>query len=153
MPETPKDTKNDPPIFAFFNEIGIIEQLARNRFEQVLPDGLRISHFSVLNHFVRLDREETPVQLARNFQVTKGAMTNTLQRLEARGLVEIRPHPTDGRGKLVRITEAGRAARARSIAALAPVLAKLNERFPEQAFRDGLPLLRELRQFLDKARD
>ena len=74
-----------PVIFHVFNEIGIIEQLARNVFEQVLPDGLKVSQFSILNHFVRLGDDKNPVDLARAFQVTKGAMTNTLQRLEGRG--------------------------------------------------------------------
>ena len=86
----------DPISFRFFTEIGIIEQLARNRLERGLPDGLKISQFSVLNHLVRLGGEWSPARLARAFQVTKGAMTNTLQRLEKRAnrfrrLVERRP--------------------------------------------------------------
>ena len=50
-------------LFTVFNEIGIIEQLARNRFERALAtvaDGLRISHFSLLNHFVRLGDDISP---------------------------------------------------------------------------------------------
>ncbi len=145
--------ESDPPIFAFFNEVGIIEQLARNAFERALPDGLRVSHFAVLNHFVRLGGERSPARLARAFQVTKGAMTNTLQKLEARDLVEIRPDPADGRGKLVRITPAGRRAREAAVAALAPELAALGERFDADDFAAALPFLREVRAFLDEARD
>ena len=70
MAEPPQD----PPIFTLFNEIGIIEQLARQRLESVLPEGLKISHFSVLNHFARLGGERAPAELARAFQVTKAAM-------------------------------------------------------------------------------
>ena len=33
--------KKDPLAFRVFNEIGIIEQLARNRFERALPDAER----------------------------------------------------------------------------------------------------------------
>ena len=145
--------ERDPPVFAFFNEVGIIEQLARNAFERVLPDGLRVSHFAVLNHFVRLGGDWAPARLARAFQVTKGAMTNTLQKLEARGLVEIRPDPDDGRGKLVRITPAGRAARDAAVAALAPEMEALDARFDVAAFTRALPFLREVRSYLDKARD
>jgi hypothetical protein len=43
----------DPLAFRVFNEIGIIEQLSRNLFERVLPDGLTLPQFTVLNHFVR----------------------------------------------------------------------------------------------------
>jgi lipopolysaccharide export system permease protein len=73
----------DPALFALLNEIGIIEQLARNRFERAQPDGLRLPHFAVLNHLVRLGDGRTPGQIARAFQLTKATMTNTLQRLEA----------------------------------------------------------------------
>ena len=44
----------DPPLFALLNEISIIEHLARNRLERALPEGLRVSHFVVLNHLVRM---------------------------------------------------------------------------------------------------
>jgi DNA-binding MarR family transcriptional regulator len=143
----------DPAAFRFFNEIGIIEQLARNVFERVLPDGLKVSQFALLNHFVRLGDDKNPADLARAFQVTKGAMTNTLQRLEARGLVTVGPDPDDGRGKRVHITEAGRRVRDRSIAALGPALAVLEREFGEAAFADALPFLERLRASLDAARD
>ncbi|MBZ0216013.1 MAG: MarR family winged helix-turn-helix transcriptional regulator [Fimbriimonadaceae bacterium] len=139
-------------IFQFFNEIGIIEQLGRNQFERVMPDGMRIAHFSVLNHFVRLGGEQSPVSLANAFQVTKGAMTNTLQRLDAKKFIEIRPDPKDGRGKLVRITPTGRQAHERAIAALGPVITKLGEEFGQDNFIEALPFLQKIRIFLDENR-
>ena len=145
--------ESDPLLFVFFTEIGIIEQLARNRFERVLPDDLRLPHFAVLNHFVRLEREESPTQLARAFQVTKGAMTNTIQRLRARGLVEVRPDPGDGRAKIVSITDRGRRVRADSIAAIAPVLKQLAHELPEPDLARVLPFLQTVRVYLDRARD
>lgn len=148
-----ENAPDDPLVFAFFNEIGIIEQLARNAFERVMPDGLRLPHFSVLNHFVRLGGERSPGELARAFQVTKGAMTNTLQRLEARGLIALRPDPRDGRAKLVAITPAGRQVREQAVAALAPQIAALAARFPEAEFARALPFLREVRAYLDRERN
>ncbi len=145
--------KTDPLPFVVFNEIGIIEQLARTRFERVLPDGLKVSHFSVLNHFVRLGGTRSPAELARAFQVTKGAMTNTIQRLEARGLVTVRPDPRDGRGKLVEITPAGRRVREQCVAALGPLLADVQAAFPREEFARTLPFLQALRAHLDRARD
>ncbi len=143
----------DPPLFVFFNEIGIIEQLARSRFERVLPDGLTLPHFGVLNNFVRLGGERRPGGLARAFQVTKWAMTNTLQRLEAKGYVHLRPDPADGRAKIVALTEAGRGARERALAALAPALAELEREIPEARFIVALFFLQRLRGTLDRARD
>lgn len=140
--------------FRTFNEIGIIAQLSGAAFERVLPEQLSLAGFSVLNHFVRLQREcESPSQLARNFQVTKGAMTNTVQRLEAAGYVKVAPDPTDGRGKLVRITRSGRAIVESSIAKLAPVLEGFLATLSAEDLRRILPTLTKLRQTLDAARD
>ncbi|MEO0683423.1 MAG: MarR family transcriptional regulator [Pseudomonadota bacterium] len=158
-PVEPEESPNAAPVppgaalFALFNEIGIIEQLSRNRFQRVMPDGMQISHFSVLNHFVRVREEASPVQLARAFQVSKPSMTNTLQRLEAAGYVAIRPDPRDGRAKRVTITPAGRAARDAAIAALIPQMGWLAERIPPERLLSILPVLQELRALLDAARD
>jgi DNA-binding MarR family transcriptional regulator len=51
----------------------------------------------------------TPGALMRSAMVTSGAITQRLDRLEARGLVARGPHPEDGRGVVVTLTEAGRA--------------------------------------------
>jgi len=119
------DRPKDPQIFAFFNEIGIIEQLSRSAFERVLPHGFKISHFSLLNHLVHRGDGQSPSHMANAFQVTKAAITNTLGRLETEGFVDVRPHPDDARAKQVSLTLAGRRARDDSIAALAPTLEQL----------------------------
>lgn len=143
----------DPVVFALFNEIGIIEQLARNRLERELPDGLLLPHFTVLNHLVRLGDDKSPVQLARAFQVTKGAMTNTLQRLETRGLITLRPDPSDGRGKRVRLTAAGRRMREDAVRTVTRIAASVEAALGHDAFEAALPFLRQLRQHLDAERD
>lgn len=140
--------------YTFFNEIAIIDQLGRNRFERVLPEGLSIAGFSLLNHFVRLNKsQDTPSHLAKAFQVTKGAMTNTIHRLEALGLVTIVSDPKDGRGKLVSITEAGRAARDDAIARLAPSLQQLERLIDFEELKRLVPTLMTLRAILDENRD
>ena len=48
--------------------------------------------------------------LAAELQISSGAMTNRLDRLEAAGLVRRLPDPSDRRGTLVEPTEAGHAA-------------------------------------------
>lgn len=144
---------NDPIAFEFFNEIGIIEQLARNRFERVLPAGVTLPQLNVLNHFVRLGGERSPAGLANAFEVTRQTMTNTLQRLEAAGLVTSRPDPADGRAKIIAITDAGRAMRQRCLEAQAPLLAELGDRLPEIELAALIPGLRQVRIVLDRARD
>lgn len=140
-------------LFTFFSEVGIINQLASTQLERALPDGLKLAHFAVLNHFARLGGERTPVDLARAFQVTKGAMTNTLQKLEARGLVTIRTNPKDGRSKLVTMTDKGRRVRDEAIAALAPMFKDLAMHLPLKDMARALPALAEVRQVLDEARN
>ena len=147
------NSTEDPPAFRLFNEIGIIEQLARNRLERVLPDGLKVSQFGVLNHLVRLGGEWAPARLASAFQVTKGAMTNTLHRLESRGLVEINADPSDGRGKLVFLTEAGRDMRQRCLENVSPVIAELSMELSDAELGSVLPVLEKIRIYLDTHRD
>lgn len=142
----------DPLAFRFFTEIGIIEQLARSRLERALPDGLKVSQFIVLNHLVRLGGEWNPARLAAALQVTKGAMTNNLQRLEKRRLVRVLANPTDGRGKLVTITEAGRDMRLRCVASVGPFLADLSRELPDKDLAAALPILEKMRIHLDAHR-
>jgi DNA-binding MarR family transcriptional regulator len=142
----------DPEAFRFFTEIGIIEQLARNRLERSLPDDLKMSQFVVLNHLVRLGGDWSPVRLANAFQVTKGAMTNTLQRLEKRGLLQVKADPRDGRGKLVSITQAGRKMRERCIESVGPLLANLSRELTDKDLAVALPVLEKVRKYLDSHR-
>ncbi len=146
------DATRDPLAFRLFTEIGIIEQLARNRLERGLPDGLKLSQFTVLNHLVRLGGEWSPARLAGAFQVTKGAMTNTLQRLEKRGLVQVLADPRDGRAKLVSLTGAGRDMRLRCVESVGPLLADLSRRIPDKDIASALPVLEKVRRYLDAHR-
>lgn len=142
----------DPLAFRVFNEIGIIEQLSRTMFERVMPDGLTLPQFIVLNHFVRLGGEHSPARLAGAFQVTKQTMTSTLQRLERGGYVAIRPDPADGRAKIVSITDDGRAMREACVRALEPALAHVMTIVDQAALAALLPGLVDLRRALDEDR-
>lgn len=138
--------------FRLFNEIGIIAQLSGNKLERVLPEGMSLAQFSVLNHFCRLGGAWSPTRLAAAFQVTKGAMTNTLQRLEAQGLVSVRPDGDDARAKVVEITDAGRAAREAAVQATVPILAQLAGLVPLADVKAALPFLEFVRKTLDENR-
>ncbi|MDH5797419.1 MAG: MarR family transcriptional regulator [Paracoccaceae bacterium] len=139
---------NETLAVTLFSEVFSVDQLARSRLSKALPKGMEISHFSVLNHLARAQDEKSPAQLARAFNVTRGAMTNTLAKLEMAGHVHIRPDWDDARRKFVAISPAGRAARDAALAAVAPIiLDAVNEIGPEKV-RAALPVLRELRQRL-----
>lgn len=135
----------DSLAVALFSEIFMADQLARARLSKALPTGMEISHFSVLNHLARAGGDRTPAQLARAFHVTRGAMTNTLGKLEWAGYVHIRPDWDDARRKLVTISPAGRAARDAAIAAIAPILQDVVSRIGAERVRAMLPVLREMR--------
>jgi DNA-binding MarR family transcriptional regulator len=135
----------DDLAVALFGELFMADQLARNRISKVLPKGMELSHFSVLNHLARIGEERSPAQLARAFHVTRGAMTNTLARLEWAGHIHIRPDWEDARRKLVAISPSGRAARDSAVATVVPLIAEVAQAVGADRVRALLPVLRELR--------
>ncbi len=139
------DESNDPLAVALFSEILMADQLARNRLSKALPKGMELSHFSVLNHLARISGERTPAQLAKAFHVTRGAMTNTLGKLEWAGHVHIRPDWDDARQKFVSISPSGRAARDAALAAITPVLTEIVRDIGADKVRAALPVIREMR--------
>ncbi len=143
------DSISNSLAVALFSEILTNEQLIRNRLSRVLPKGMEISHFSVLNHLARTGDERSPAQLAKSFHVTRGAMTNTLSKLEWAGYVHIRPDWDDARRKMVAISPSGRQARDAAIAAITPMVSELISDLGEDRVRASLPVLRELRSKLE----
>jgi DNA-binding MarR family transcriptional regulator len=140
--------------FQAMSEIAIIGHLADTALAQVLPPELSVAGFGVLNHFVRLNVEgESPARLARAFQVTKGAMTYTLQKLEELGYVTMAPNPVDARAKIVRMTKKGRRARDAAAARVNPGMLAMLEAIGAEEFAQALPFLIKVRQVLDAARD
>ncbi|HEU4948181.1 MAG TPA: MarR family transcriptional regulator [Kribbella sp.] len=71
--------------------------------------GLDAASFDVLATLRRSGPEHrlTPAELMRSAMVTSGAITQRLDRLQARGLVTRTPSETDGRGVQVTLTEDG----------------------------------------------
>lgn len=141
--------KADDVAVALFGELFMADQLARNRISRVLPKGMELSHFSVLNHLARINDERTPAQLAKSFHVTRGAMTNTLTKLEWAGHVHIRPDWDDARQKFVAISPSGRSARESALASVVPLIAEVVQAIGADRVRALLPVLRELRVKLE----
>lgn len=133
-----------------FSEILTADQLLRNKLGRVLPKGMEISHFSVLNHLAAKSSERTPAQLAKSFHLTRGAMTNTLSKLEWAGHVHIRPDWDDARRKLVSISPSGRAARDAALLKMGPVISEIVGDMGADRLSTVLPILRDLRLKLEQ---
>ncbi len=153
-------TKNDEikrdknaRLMHFFVEIGIIQQLSINKFNRLLPDGLYVSHFSVISHLARLGDGLTPVQIADSFQVTRPSMTNTLMALEKRALIKLKPNPADGRSKLVFLTKKGQDFLTKASELLAPELEKISKELNLDELFAIIPALEKIRKYLDNNRN
>jgi DNA-binding MarR family transcriptional regulator len=94
--------------------IGRLHRLGGHLTEQLLVVyrrfGLGEGDFDVLATLRRAGEpfERAPGELAAFTMVTTGAMTKRIDRLERDGLVTRRPSSTDGRGRVVALTAAGR---------------------------------------------
>ncbi|AXI49771.1 MULTISPECIES: MarR family winged helix-turn-helix transcriptional regulator [Sulfitobacter] len=131
------------------SELLSADQRMRNRLTRALPKGMEISHFSVLNNLAWHDGEKTPAQLAETFNVTRGAMTNTLNKLVWAGYVHIRPDWDDARRKMVAISPAGRNARDHAIRQISPLINDVADDLGEAQVRATLDTLRALRRQLE----
>jgi DNA-binding MarR family transcriptional regulator len=87
--------------------------------ETLRPFGLTFARYELLTllAFSRSGRMPMASASAR-LQVHPTSVTNTVDRLEADGLVRREPHPTDGRATVVVLTDSGRALSERASAAL-----------------------------------
>ena len=139
------DSENSLAV-SLFGEILALDQLVRNRLAKVLPKGMELSHFSVLNQLSHTKTERTPAQIAKSFRVTRGAITNTLNKLELSGYIHIRPDWDDARRKMVSISPAGIVARNNALTAVTPIINELVSEMGEERLKAIVPILRELRQ-------
>ena len=148
---SPPVTQSDSLAITLFSEILMVDQLARSAVAKALPKGMELSHFSVLNHLARTSTERTPAQLSKTFHLTRGAMTNTLGKLEWAGWVHIRPDWDDARRKLVSISPSGLVARDAAVAIITPLIADVVDKVGADRVRAALPVLREMRLKLSDA--
>jgi DNA-binding MarR family transcriptional regulator len=95
---------------AIVTSIMRLQQVYLSRADAVLrPLGLTFARYEVLMLLSFSQRESLPLgKISERLQVNAASVTNAVDRLEARGLVERRSNPDDGRGTLARLTDAGR---------------------------------------------
>ncbi|QNE18642.1 MarR family transcriptional regulator [Kribbella qitaiheensis] len=124
----------------------LARHLDRARSHAFETHGLESWEFDVLAALRRAGKpyQLSPGRLLKETLVTSGTMTNRVDRLTARGLVERLPDPGDRRGVLVQLTDAGRdsvdAAMADLLAHERTLLGAISERDQQKIAR----VLREL---------
>lgn len=108
------------PVEVFSRISRLARHLDRARRTAFSDHGIESWEFDVLAALRRAggDYELSPGRLIKQTLVTSGTMTNRVDRLAARGLVERLPDPNDRRGVLVRLTPEGRTAVDGAFAAL-----------------------------------
>jgi DNA-binding MarR family transcriptional regulator len=100
------------PLQVFSRVTRLARHLDRDRRSAFAAHGLEPWEFDVLAALRRagFPYELSPGRLLAQTLVTSGTMTNRVDKLSGRGLVERLPDPSDRRGVLVRLTDAGRSA-------------------------------------------
>lgn len=140
----------DRPGISVFSEIGIIEHLVRHAVVEHLPPGMTYAHFEILQGFTRMGDGHTPAELAAMMMMSKAAITNALQKMQALGLVIVLADVKDRRKKRVRVTKAGSDAYLQIMKDMKGKMEALREGFTENEFRQALPFLKSLRTFLEE---
>jgi len=88
--------------------MGIQRRIKRSMDETLSGFDLTWGEWSVLGTLLRKSSNRaSPGELARNHELSSGAMTNRLDRLEEAGLVRRIPNPDDRRGIVVELTDEG----------------------------------------------
>jgi len=88
---------------------GITRRIRRSHKEALAEHGLTWEEWDVLGALRRAGppHKRSAGKLAKFAELSSGAMTNRLDRLEKAGYVERLPDPDDRRGVLVQLTKAG----------------------------------------------
>ena len=115
-------TAIDTRVEAIVDRIAGIDRRLRHTLEETLEDfDLSHGEWRVLTslRWSEPEHRRTPGELAKANDLSSGAMTNRLDRLEAAGLVRRLPDPGDRRAIQVELTEKGRETWERSVVAQA----------------------------------
>jgi DNA-binding MarR family transcriptional regulator len=134
------------PVAVFSRISRLARRLDKVRSEAFSAYGIESWEFDVLAALRRAGApyELSPGRLLRETLVTSGTMTNRVDRLAGRGLVERHPDPEDRRGVLVRLTGEGKATVDGAFTALLEAERELLADLPPSAQKDLAGLLRRL---------
>jgi DNA-binding MarR family transcriptional regulator len=101
----------DLEVEGIVDRIGGIHRRINRMLDETLGEfGLDMGEYKVLNSLTQIGapHRSTPGRLAKRMELSSGAMTNRLDRLEEAGLVRRLPDPEDRRSVVVELTDHGR---------------------------------------------
>ena len=125
----------------------------KRELESTLAEhGLSLGEWQVMGSLIHEGEPfcSSPGELASGLELSSGAMTNRLDRLEARGLVRRRPDPDDRRGVQVELSPEGRRAWEASTNAQARKEALIASALSEREKKQLNTLLRKLMLALEE---
>lgn len=137
-------------LFSFYRASGIVHAQLTRRAEAVLPLGLTMPQFMVIDHLRQAEEKVAPIDLAAQFHLTKGAITNLLGQLQRKGLIEITGNPQDGRSKLVLLNESGSGAHRKCLLALSEFTSLLLGEFDSGDLASALPVMARFSSWLEQ---
>lgn len=103
----------DLTVEGIVQRIDALHGLVRRSMSETLAEhDLKLGEWAVLGQLRRVGPpyRKSPGELTEHAELSSGAMTNRLDRLEEAGLVRRLPNPEDRRSLLVELTDAGHAA-------------------------------------------
>ena len=103
----------DLEVEGIVDRVGSINKRVRHALKETLVDyGLTPEDWGVLTSLSlrKAGKLSSPGVLARDLELSSGAVTSRLDRLESLGFLRRLPDPGDRRGVLVELTQEGRAA-------------------------------------------
>jgi DNA-binding MarR family transcriptional regulator len=101
----------DPEVEGIVDRIGGLQRRFKRAMDETLDEfNLDWAEYKLLGLLMREGEvyRSSPGKLARIMELSSGAMTNRLDRLEEAGLVRRLPDPDDRRGILVELTPEGK---------------------------------------------
>jgi len=133
------DLPLDREVEGIVDRIGYLHKRIKKMLEETLVEfGLNVGEWHVLSALWNSGEpfQSSPGQLSKRSELTTGAMTNRIDRLEAEGYVRRLPDPDDRRGVIVQLTPEGLDVWQRSVGAQAVkeqfVASALDEKEREQ---------------------
>ena len=140
----------DPSPLELVGRVIVLAGLLERRVETALAHHhLTLGQFDILATLRRQAGKGglTPTQLLRSVVLSSGGMTSRLDKLEATGLIDRKPDPSDRRGVVVSLTAKGRKV---IDAATATRFEEAQDSLPELSAADRKALADMLRSWLNQ---
>lgn len=138
------------PVVAPEDDIGLLCMVVSNGFSDAVLarlaakgfDDTKFGHGYIVQGLLAGDR--TATDLAARLGISVQAVSKTVQEMEQLGYLDRVPDPSDGRARILRLSERGQANLAEARRARAEVMRRLEKRLGKKQTRETLKSLRTL---------